>query len=141
MTKIIRYCKLTEDHVGDNAFDVSRASILGNPYTHIKDRNTKALVKVKDRDTAIELYKKYFKKMMESTDQQARPFQKAFLRIVEAYKTFDTVYIGCYCHLDESCHGDFIIEQVVKYAVREAILNKAREHNQKIKEQKDGEKS
>lgn len=134
MSKIIRYCKLTEDHVGDNAFDVSRAGILGNPYTHIKDRNTKALVKVKDRDTAIELYKQYFKKMMESTDLQARPFQKAFRQIVEAYKKYDTVYVGCYCRLDESCHADFIIDQVIKYAVRAMIAKKAKVYNEKNKQ-------
>lgn len=129
MGKIIRYCKLTEDHVGENVFDVSRAGILGNPYTHIKDRSTKALVKVKTRDDAIELYKVYFKRMIESKDKEAKPFQREFRRIVDAYKTYDIVYIGCYCHLNESCHGDFIIEQVIKTAVRECILDKAKEKN------------
>lgn len=129
MGKIIRYCKLTEDHVGENVFDVSRAGILGNPYTHIKDRTTKALVKVKTRDDAIELYKVYFKKMMESKDKEAKPFQREFRRIVDAYKVYDTVYVGCYCHLNESCHADFIIDQVIKTAVRECILEKAKEKN------------
>ncbi len=127
MGKIIRYCKLTEDHVGDNAFDVSRAGILGNPYTHIKDRNTKATVKVKTRDQAIELYKEYFKTMMESQDPRSKPFQREFRKIVDAYKKYDVVYIGCYCHLNESCHGDFIIEQVIRTAVRECILEKAKQ--------------
>ena len=129
MGKIIRYCKLTEDHVGENVFDVSRAGILGNPYTHIKDRTTKALVKVKTRDDAIELYKVYFKRMMESKDKEAKPFQREFRRIVDAYKTYDTVYVGCYCHLNESCHADFIIDQVIKTAVRECILEKSKEKN------------
>lgn len=127
MGKIIRYCKLTEDHVGDNAFDVSRASVLGNPYTHIKERQTKAKIKVKTREDAIEYYKEYFKRMMLSKDKEAIPFQREFRRIVDAYKKYDVVYIGCYCHLNESCHGDFIIEQVIKTAVRECILNKAKE--------------
>ena len=127
MGKILRYCKLTEDHVGDNAFDVSRASVLGNPYTHIKERQTKAQVKVKTREDAIEYYKEYFRRMMASKDKEAVPFQKEFRRIVDAYKKYDVVYIGCYCHLNESCHGDFIIEQVIKTAVREFIINKAKE--------------
>lgn len=127
MGKIIRYCKLTEDHVGDNVFDVSRAGILGNPYTHIKDRNTKALIKVKTREQAIELYKAYFKKMMSSKDKEAMPFQREFRRIVDAYKNYDTVYVGCYCHLNEECHGDFIIDQVIKTAVRECILEKTKQ--------------
>jgi hypothetical protein len=127
MGKIIRYCKLTEDHVGDNAFDVSRTGVLGNPYTHIKDRDTKATVKVKTREEAIELYKVYFNRMMESRDSRAKPFQREFRRIVDAYKKYDVVYIGCYCHLNESCHGDFIIDQVIKTAVRECILEKAKQ--------------
>ena len=130
MGKIIRYCKLTEDHVGDNAFDVSRTNILGNPYTHIKERQTKAQVKVKTREDAIEYYKEYFRRMMASKDKEAVPFQKEFRRIVDAYKKYDVVYIGCYCHLNESCHGDFIIEQVIKTAVRECIINKAKEKNE-----------
>lgn len=126
MGKIIRYCKLTEDHVGDNVFDVSRTGILGNPYTHIKNRDTKALVKVKTREDAIELYKVYFKRMMESNDQRSKPFQREFRKIVDAYKKYDTVYIGCYCHLNESCHGDFIIQEVIRTSVREYILEKKR---------------
>ena len=127
MGKILRYCKLTEDHVGENVFDVSRAGILGNPYTHIKERQTKAQVKVKTREDAIEYYQEYFRRMMTSKDKEAIPFQREFRRIVDAYKKYDVVYIGCYCHLNESCHGDFIIEQVIKTAVREYILDKAKE--------------
>lgn len=124
MTKIVRYCKLTDDHVGDNTFDVSRSSILGNPYTHIKDRETKAMCKVKDRDTAIEMYKLYFSEMMKATDMRAKPFQMAFRKIVDAYKKFDTVYVGCYCRLDEKCHADFIIDEVVRYAVMDALRDR-----------------
>lgn len=126
MSKLVRYCKLVEDHVGENAFDVSRVGILGNPYTHIKDKDTKALVKVKTREMAIDMYKEYFKEMMASTDKKAMPFKRAFLDIVEAYKKFDVVYIGCYCKLNESCHGDFIIEEVVKYAVRDLLKERKR---------------
>ncbi len=119
MSKIIRYCKLVEDHVGPNAFDVSRCGVLGNPYTHIKDKTTKAKIIVKTREEAIEMYKEYFRRMMASTDRKAKPFQDAFYQIVKAYREYDEVYIGCYCKLNESCHGDFIIEEVIKYAVRE----------------------
>lgn len=132
MSKLVRYCKLTEDHVGDNAFDVSRVGVLGNPYTHIKDRDTKALVKVKTREMAIDMYKEYFNEMMSSTDKKALPFQRAFLAIVEAYKKYDVVYIGCYCKLDESCHGDFIIEQVVKYAVRDLLKERKKNKAQNV---------
>ena len=121
MSKIVRYCKLEEEHVGDNAFDVSRGGILGNPYTHIKDRATKALIKVKTRDLAIDMYKHYFKLMMESEDPRSMPFKREFRKIVDAYKNCDVVYVGCYCHLNESCHADFIIDQVIKTATKESI--------------------
>lgn len=121
MSKIIRYCKLLEDHVGPNAFDVSRGGLLGNPYTHIKEHATKAKIIVKTREEAIEMYKEYFRRMMASTDRKAKPFQDAFYQIVKAYREYDEVYIGCYCKLNESCHGDFIIEEVIKYAVREKL--------------------
>jgi hypothetical protein len=77
-------------------------------------------------------YDKYFKQMMASKDSGARPFQKAFRKIVDAYKTYDVVYIGCYCHLNESCHGDFIIDQVIKTAVRECLLEKAKEKKESL---------
>lgn len=127
MSKLIRFCKLNEEHVGENAFDISRGGILGNPYTHIKNRETKALIKVKTREIAIDMYKDYFKLMMESTDKEAIPFQREFRKIVEAYKKYPEVYIGCYCQLNESCHGDFIIEQVMKTVVKEAIANKTKQ--------------
>lgn len=124
MSKLIRFCKLTEDRVGDNVFDVSRAGILGNPYTHIKDKNTKALIKVKTKDIAINMYEKYFREMMNSKDPGAKPFQREFMKIVDAYKKYPEVYIGCYCHTNETCHGDFIIKQVMKYTVIDTLLKK-----------------
>ena len=123
MSKIIRYCKATDDLVGENVFDVCRPSILGNPYTHIKDKSTKALVRVKTREEAIDLYKKYFKVMMASTDKEAKQFQTAFKKIVESYKKFDVVYIGCFCKLNEECHADFIINEVIKSVAKELISN------------------
>lgn len=121
MARIIRYCKLLEDHVGKNCFDVSRCGILGNPYTHIKDRATKAQIKVKTREDAIEMYKAYFNAMMESEDKSAKPFQDEFNRIMEAYKLYPDVYIGCFCKPDESCHGDFIADEVLRRSVLELI--------------------
>lgn len=124
MGKITRYCKLVEDHVGENCFDVCRPSLLGNPYTHIRDRKTKAQIVVKTKELAIEMYKKYFNAMMDSDDKSAKPFQDEFNRIMEAYRTYPEVYIGCFCRTDEPCHGDFIIEEVIRRSVLELIKNK-----------------
>lgn len=126
MSKLVRYCVTEEEHTGENCFYIARPSILSNPYTHIKDRKTKAQVVVKSREEAIELYKVYFNEMMKSNDKLAIPFKNEFNRIVDAYRKFDVVYIGCYCHLNESCHGDFIIEQVIKTVVKEDIKNRTK---------------
>ena len=53
MEKIIRYCVLEEDHYGNNVFKIHRPSIFGNPYTHIKNKKTKALVTVDSREEAV----------------------------------------------------------------------------------------
>ena len=66
MAKIIRYCVLEEDHYGKNVFKIHRPSIFGNPYTHIKNKKTKALVTVDSREEAIELYDPYFDAIIDS---------------------------------------------------------------------------
>ena len=40
MAKVVRYCKLEEEHSGENSFDVSRPNVMSNPYTHIKREKT-----------------------------------------------------------------------------------------------------
>lgn len=110
MAQLIRYCKLDEEHHGENTFDVSRPNIMGNPYTHIKDRTTKALVKVVSRDEAIDRYGRYFNVMIKESEE----FRNEFERMVDACFKYDSVYFGCYCRLDERCHSDIIIENVRK---------------------------
>ena len=117
MAKFIRYCKTQEQHYGENVFDVSRPNILGNPYTHIKDRETKALVKVRNRDEAIDLYSPYFDKMYE-TDEV---YRQEVDRLYEAFKTFDEVYIGCYCKTSERCHSDIIIQKITQRSFKDTI--------------------
>ena len=126
MAKFIRYCKTQEQHYGDNVFDVSRPNVLGNPYTHIKDRETKALVKVKNRDEAIDLYGPYFDKMYE-TDSV---FQKEVDRLYDAIKNFDTIYIGCYCKLEERCHSDIIIQKMTQRMMKEILDNIRKNRNE-----------
>ena len=81
MAKIIRYCKLDEEHYGDNVFDVSRPNIFGNPYTHIRNRETKAQIKVKTRDEAIELYGHYFDNMLKDNTEVGERFREEWDRM------------------------------------------------------------
>lgn len=121
MSKIIRYCKLDEERVGDNVFDISRPNIFGNPYTHIKSKKTLAEVKVSSREEAIDLYGEYFDKMLEDETDVGQLFRNEWDRMYEAYKTFDCIYIGCYCKLDERCHGDIIKAKLIQRSMREKL--------------------
>ena len=75
------YNKNTEEHNGPDVFYCGGGSILGNPYTHIKDRQTKAKFIVRTRDEAIERYEHYFDTMYGSNME----FTRAIDRIYEAY--------------------------------------------------------
>lgn len=121
MAKITRYCKLKEEHSGPNAFDISRPNIFGNPYTHIKNRQTKAMVKVKNRDEAIDLYDPYFDNMLKDETEVGQRFREEWDRMYEAYKTYDEIFLGCYCHTDERCHGDIIIKKLVQRSMKEKL--------------------
>ena len=119
MSKINRYCVLKEEHNGDNAFRVHRGYPLGNPYTHIKDKTTKAMVIVKTREEAIDRYERYFENSLKLNPE----FKEAFEKMVDACMTNNEVWIGCYCNLDESCHADYIIKRLRQECTKRMIKN------------------
>lgn len=123
MSKIIRYCKLKEDHIGDNVFDISRPNIFGNPFTHIKNKETLASVKVKTRDEAISAYEPYFEAMLNDDSKAGELFRQEWDRMFEAYKTYDVIYLGCFCAEDESCHGDVIKRKLIQRSMQEKLKN------------------
>ena len=116
MAGIRVYNKNTEEHYGPNVFYIGRGSVLGNPWTHIKDKKTLAKFVVKDRDTAIDNYDHYFD-VMYGHDVN---FTKAVDEIYEKYKAGEDVYIGCWC-APLRCHGDVIAEKLTQRLVRERI--------------------
>ena len=117
MAVIKRFCVLEEEHNGDNVFLIHRPYIFGNPYTHIKNKETKALVTVKDREEAIRLYEPYFDKMLEYDEN----FKKEWEKLVNAYHNYDEIYIGCYCSLKETCHANIIIKKLNQYILKEYL--------------------
>ena len=121
MSKIIRYCKLNEEHVGDNVFDVSRPNIFGNPLTHIKNKSILAQIVVKTREKAVGLYDKYFDKMMTDESEVGDKFREEFDRMYNACLENDSVYIGCYCKEDETCHGDKIRKKLMQRILKEKL--------------------
>lgn len=125
MAKVIRYCIKNESHNGDNNFLIHRPYIFSNPFTHIKDKKTKAKYVVSTREEAIEMYGDYFDVMIETSPK----FKEEWDKLYEAYKTFDVIYIGCYCSLSESCHGDVIIEKLKRRSIKD-MMEKLRRKRQ-----------
>jgi hypothetical protein len=118
-----------EDHCSDeNDFYIGRGSILGNPYTHIKNKITLASFIVNTRDEAINNYSHYFDLMYKSNIM----FRDEIDKIYELYKNGKDVYLGCFCkkylttdnepHSDDlSCHGDIIKSKLEQRLIKEKI--------------------
>jgi hypothetical protein len=119
MAGIHVYNKKNEEHTGRLNFYIGRGSVLGNPYTYIKDKQTKAKYVVKDRDTAIAMYSKYFDVMYGTNI----PFTKAVDQIYNAYKSGEDVWLECYCK-PLPCHGDIIAKKLMQRLVKEKINGK-----------------
>lgn len=119
MARIVRFNVLEESHSGDNSFLIHRPYVLGNPYTHIRNKSTRALVIVKDIEMAISLYDKYFDKMLEVDET----FRVEFEKLYKAYQDYDVVYLGCYCKPGEPCHGDVISKKLQQRALKDTIKN------------------
>lgn len=127
---IIVYNRKKEDHTdkGMNNYPIYRAegNILGNPYTHIKDKQTKALFVVRTKEEAIERYESYFDVMYKGN----APFKYIIDEIYEKYKRGEDVYLECYC-APERCHGDVIKEKLEKRLLKEKIKEAKERRNQK----------
>ena len=83
---------------------IGRPSILGNPFTHIKDRHTLAIHVVDTREESIKLYRTYFYDRI-SLDGV---FKREVDRIYGLSINHD-IYLVCWCK-PLSCHGDIIKE-------------------------------
>lgn len=118
MVMIYIYNRRTETH-NKNDFYIGRGSVLGNPYSHIKDRKTKAIYEAKDRDDAIDKYSHYFDLMYGSN----KAFTQAIDEIYEVYKSGDDVFLGCFCK-PLRCHGDVIKEKLEKRLLKERLMEK-----------------
>lgn len=117
MARLIRYCVKNETHEGENVFLIYRPHIFSNPFTHIKDKKTKAKYVVANRDEAIDFYNDYFDVMIDMSPK----FKEEWDKLYDAYKKYDKIYIGCYCNNNERCHGDIIIDKLKKRGIKELV--------------------
>lgn len=124
---IIRYNVTEEEHFGDNVYLIHRPYILSNPYTHIKDKKTKAMFVVSTKEEAIERYSHYFDTMYGTNIL----FTKVVDDIYALYRSGQDVFIGCYCDTkkNDNCHGDIIIKKLQSRLVKEKLaeVKKSRE--------------
>lgn len=112
----------------DNNYPIYRgASILGNPYTHLLVKGTKAMFQCKTREEAIEKYDKYFDIMYGNNIE----FTKIIDEMYEKYKNGEDIYLECYCgkgkNGEKKCHGEVIEEKLQKRLIKE----KYEEHRRK----------
>ena len=112
-----------EEYFGENVYLIHRPYILSNPYTHIKDKQTKAFYVVKSREEAIERYSHYYD-IMYSSDIK---FKREIDEIYQKYRNGEKIMFGCYCY-PKPCHGDVIIKKLqgrlLKEKIAEAKKNK-----------------
>ena len=126
MAKIHRYCVFKEEHSGDNAFRCHRGYPLGNPYTHIRNKETKALVIVPTREEAIARYGRYFEQSLKLNIE----FKQEFEKMVDACMKYDEVFLGCYCTEQETCHVDYIIKRLRQECTKHMIKNALKQKKQ-----------
>ncbi len=91
----------------DNVIYIGRGSDLGNPYTSIQGRETKAEYVVDSRKESIESYRKYLIKCIEEKEEKVC----SMMNQIYALAISGDVYLSCYCK-PKSCHGDVIKEIV-----------------------------
>jgi len=106
----------SESHDGPNNYYIGRPSILGNPYTHIKEKGTLAMYVVRNRDEAIDMYSHYFDVMYGSNVEFTRLIDEMY----EKYKNGEDIYLECFCK-PLRCHGDIIAKKLQQRLVKEKL--------------------
>jgi hypothetical protein len=93
-------CKVV--HCKKETYDVyiGRPSKWGNPFTHKKDKNTLAKYVVKDRNEAIESYRKWI------TEGDG-------MYLLNDLEELKGKTLACWCK-PLSCHGDILLELLSK---------------------------
>lgn len=97
---------------GETGYYIGRPSPLGNPFSHLP--STQALYKVRDRDTAVDMYEIWLRKEL----QEARngPLFEALNEVAELARSGDVTLV-CWCH-PQRCHGD-VIKKIIEEALNQ----------------------
>jgi len=87
-----------------NDFYIGRGSPLGNPYTSIRDRVTKAQFVCGSRDESVSKYEQYIRNEISNRNPV---ICKELNRIYLAAKHGTIVNLVCFC-MPKKCHGETI---------------------------------
>ena len=99
----------------ENNYPIYRgASILGNPYTHLPVKDTKAMFQCQTREEAIEKYSEYFDLMYGRNVE----FTNVVDEMYEKYKNGEDLFLECYCK-PQPCHGDIIAKKLQEMLIKE----------------------
>lgn len=82
---------------------IGRGSKWGNPYTHIKDKETLAVFVVATREEAIAKYREYI---------QSKP------DLMNSLHELEGKVLGCFCK-PKSCHGDILLELLTEQKLKQ----------------------
>lgn len=88
---------------------VGRGSVLGNPYTSIKNRNTLAEQQCDSREESINNFEIYLNEKIKKGNNK---ICDELNRIYKLSKENDNIYLVCFCK-PKDCHGD-IIKKVIE---------------------------
>lgn len=96
-------------HCKKESYDVyiGRPSKWGNPFTHIKDKNTKAEFIVSTRKESIEKYREWVLSQPE---------------LLNDLYELDGKILGCWCS-PKSCHGYILIELIHRQKMEQNLSN------------------
>lgn len=78
---------------------IGRGSYWGNPYTHIKDKTTKASFIVETREESIIRYKDHLRFLCQEDKR----------KFLHELASLEGKILGCFCK-PKPCHGDVILE-------------------------------
>ena len=108
---MIKVIHKKDSHKYEDVIYVGRGSVLGNPYTSIKNRETLAKFVVDSREESISNFRKYLIEKIKNKDKDiCDEMNKIYKKALNG-----DVYLSCYCS-PKSCHGD-VIKEIVEFKI------------------------
>jgi len=106
----------------ENDIYIGRGSILGNIFTHLPVKGTKASIQVKSREEAVSCYKERMLQILFDFDSDNEThieikFRENYKRELQKIKNIamnGDVNLVCFCK-PKSCHGDVLKEIVEQF--------------------------